>query len=242
MDGKQVLKYRYFNRPGQKQVTICLTQCTRSMLPTLSTQLAIENLDIGPGDSVLDLGAGTGVVAIAAKMLGAGPVTALELSSDAREGIANNISCNRFSHEQRKDIETLIGDLFTPVEGRRFDQIIVNPPSMPCPPDLDLAAPYNGGPEGRRVHDVIQRLAGKHLSVEGKLFLVHSSLCDLELSMTNLRRSGYRPEIVAWARERFLDWYPIKHLEELKDENKAEFTVMDGMYFVDRYVINATMA
>ncbi len=236
VDGEQALEYRYQNRPGRTQVTLRLADSDETMRPTLSTQLAIENLDITPGDAVLDLGAGTGAVALAARMLGAGSVTALEVVPSAREDILQNMALNR-----QEDIEIIIGDLFEPLADRRFDQIIANPPSMPCPPELDLAPPYNGGPEGRRFHEVIQRSARDFLTDGGRLVLVHSSLCGLDRSMDNLRRLGYRPEIVARARERFLDWYPIEHLCELKERNMADFVVLDGTYHVDRYVISAVL-
>ncbi|MBI4552909.1 MAG: 50S ribosomal protein L11 methyltransferase [Candidatus Latescibacteria bacterium] len=64
-----------------------------------TTQLCLRALDrtIRPGDRVLDVGTGSGVLAIAAARLGAGEVTAVDTDDVAVENARSNIVRNRMS-------------------------------------------------------------------------------------------------------------------------------------------------
>jgi len=55
----------------------------------------LENIPIFPQSKVLDLGCGTGILSIAAAMLGARSIIALDPDPDAIKATANNISLNR---------------------------------------------------------------------------------------------------------------------------------------------------
>jgi ribosomal protein L11 methyltransferase len=62
-----------------------------------TTRLALAALEelVVPGCSVLDAGAGTGILSIASTLLGAGRVIALEVDPDARDNLVENIRLNR---------------------------------------------------------------------------------------------------------------------------------------------------
>src|SRR5437016_3066151 len=77
------------------------------------------------GASVLDLCAGSGMLAIAAALEGASEVTAIDVSLRAVIAVRLNAWINRVR------VEALTGDLFGPVHGRRFDVIVSNPPYLP---------------------------------------------------------------------------------------------------------------
>jgi len=68
-------RFRLEINPGQ--------QCGTGQHPC--TQLCLEAMErvIRPGDSVLDVGTGSGILSIAAKMLGAGRVVACDIDPDA---------------------------------------------------------------------------------------------------------------------------------------------------------------
>jgi len=87
-----------------------------------STTLFLLNLAIRtPCRSLLDLGTGCGVVAIAGSQF-AEKVTATDLSSRACAFARFNAWLNGAS------VEIVTGDLFQPVAGRRFERILSNPP------------------------------------------------------------------------------------------------------------------
>ena len=88
-----------------------------------TTQLMIESmLDGSPeGKRVLDMGSGTGVLAIVAAKLGAESVLAVEIDDMAEESVRENIILNSVSDK----IESICGDA-SAIEGRAFDIVLAN--------------------------------------------------------------------------------------------------------------------
>ncbi len=82
-------------------------------------------------DSVLDLGTGCGVQALHASTH-ANRVTATDVSERALALAAATFRLNRV------EVELAAGEWFTPVAGRRFDQVICNPPFVVGPPRTDF--------------------------------------------------------------------------------------------------------
>ena len=81
----------------------------------------IDNRGIVAGKRVLDLGAGSGLVAIAAAMAGAAPVVAADIEAFSEGAIALNASANGVH------VETLIADLLDAPASQepRYDVILV---------------------------------------------------------------------------------------------------------------------
>lgn len=88
-----------------------------------TTQLMIESmLDGSPeGKRVLDMGSGTGVLAIVAAKLGAESVLAVEIDDMAEESVRENIALNSVADK----IESICGDARA-IEGRKFDLVLAN--------------------------------------------------------------------------------------------------------------------
>jgi len=76
-----------------------------------TTQLCLRVLDrrLAPGARVLDLGTGTGILAIAAARLGAQEVVGVEIDPDAVEVARANVSYNGVSERVRVETGTLAG-------------------------------------------------------------------------------------------------------------------------------------
>jgi SAM-dependent methyltransferase len=92
-----------------------------------ASKLLLDLASRGTSGSVLDLGTGCGVQALALAARGAA-VTATDLSERAIAFAALNATVNGL------DLELLRGDLLEPVAGRRFDLVVANPPFVVATP------------------------------------------------------------------------------------------------------------
>ena len=88
-----------------------------------TTQLMIESLLDGEveGKHLLDMGSGTGVLAIVAAKLGAENVLAVEIDDMAEESVRENIELNGVAEK----VESICGDARA-INGRKFDIVLAN--------------------------------------------------------------------------------------------------------------------
>ncbi len=90
--------------------------------PTTAMCLRALESRLSPGEAVLDLGAGSGILAIAAARLGAGRVLALDTDPLAVKAARENAAANRVSGR----VEVREGTLPEGAGGERFDVIVAN--------------------------------------------------------------------------------------------------------------------
>lgn len=88
--------------------------------PTTTTQLLIEQLGDVKGKTVLDLGCGSGPIAVAAALKGAERVYAVDLMPEACHAALRNVELNCVADQ----VVVLQGNLFEPLRGFRFDTIV----------------------------------------------------------------------------------------------------------------------
>ena len=123
------------------------------------------------GKSFLDLGCGSGIIALCAARSGA-KVTAVDINPSAVETTRRN------AERARLQIKTEVSDVFANVR-ESFDVIAWNPPYLPgSPKDLAESA-FFGGPE----YEVIQRFvleARKHLKNGGRIYTIVSTDADVD--------------------------------------------------------------
>ncbi len=142
------------------------------------------------GKRVLDMGTGTGIVAITAALAGA-EVTAVDVNPRAIQ------CCEENARRNGVHVRTILSDLFARVDGL-YDHIIFNPPYLPGTeddPDYDLA--WSGGKDGRSVVDRFLVQFPRYLREDGTLLLVQSSLNDPERTEQMLTDLGFCTRIVA---------------------------------------------
>lgn len=165
------------------------------------TRLLLSSLGrerFGPGSHVLDVGTGTGALAVAAARRGA-QVTAIDVS---RRALATTFA-NGLAH--RRLIRVCHGDLLAPVRGRRFDLIVSNPPYVPSrtPARHGLARAWDAGPSGRQLLDRLCTQAPPMLRPGGVILLVHGAIADTARTCSMLRERGLRTDVVALERQSF---------------------------------------
>jgi methylase of polypeptide subunit release factors len=142
------------------------------MPPPSSIELA-GLLDVRPGESVLDLGCGSGLLSIAAAKLGARQVMATDVDPAALAAARHNSRVNGFENR----IELREGSWFEAVgEEERFDVIVATPPQTPGP--VPGGSRYGGWDGTDHLRSIIAS-ASTHLSPGGgRLWLLAISLAN----------------------------------------------------------------
>ncbi|MEV0253942.1 HemK2/MTQ2 family protein methyltransferase [Streptomyces sp. NPDC050732] len=163
---------------------------------------------IGEGTSVLDLGTGSGALAVTAARQGA-RVTALDISWRAVLSTWLNARLSRQSVTVRR------GDMTAGVPAGPYDVVVSNPPYVPSPspllPRRGPARAWDGGPAGRAVVDRVCDAAPDALRVGGVLLMVHSALCDVDASLERLANRGMEPAVVE---REFIPFGPVMRARE----------------------------
>ena len=146
--------------------------------PQSSIDLA-KLLDVKPGENVLELGCGTGLLSIAAAKLGAGRVVATDLDPRALEATAFNARINGL--EDRIEIRAgswyeAVGSAACSGRRERFGLILATPPQTPGPRPF---GPRYGGADGTRHLLAVVDGARDFLEpVGGRLWVLAISLAD----------------------------------------------------------------
>jgi release factor glutamine methyltransferase len=132
---------------------------------------------------LLDLGCGSGLVALSAARKGA-VVTATDISTKAVSCTKDNAVINRLSVEAKRT------DLFDGLSGRNFDVIAVNPPYYRKEPRTEADHAWYAGMNYEYFIKFFTQL--KDCFGEGtKVFMILSEDCDLELIFSIARSGGF---------------------------------------------------
>ena len=144
---------------------------------------------------VLDIGTGSGALAVAAAKAGARSVTAVDLS---RRSVMTTWLNSRLAGVR---VRVRRGDLFAPVAGRRFGLVVSNPPYVPAAttalPRYRKARCWDAGPDGRALLDRICAGVPEVLEPDGTVLLVHSAVCDTDCTVAALEHAGLAAREIA---------------------------------------------
>ena len=164
-------------------------------VPAEDSYLLADNLEIKKGQSVLEIGTGSGIVAMYASRL-TDDITVTDINFDACELARKN-----FTENGIENIEILWGNLFEVVENRKFDVILFNTPYLPTEDDEVLENTINyafdGGLNGRKVIDLFLNEVGNHLNDGGIVQMIQSSLSGNDETLAKLDELGFIAEIAA---------------------------------------------
>ena len=162
-------------------------------VPAEDSYLLADNLEIENGQSVLEIGTGSGVVAMYASRL-TDKITVTDINFDACQLAEKN-----FAENGIENIEVLFGNLFEPVKDRKFDVILFNTPYLPTD-DSDVIEDtinyaFDGGLNGRKVIDLFLDEVGNHLNDGGIVQMIQSSLSGNEETLQKFDEMGFISEI-----------------------------------------------
>ncbi|PPK71234.1 methyltransferase [Actinokineospora auranticolor] len=146
------------------------------------------------GTRVLDLCTGTGALALAAATVGAGAVTAVDISRSA----VWSAKANAWWHRLPVQVHRMS---FLDMANRRFDLVLANPPYVPARVDRDPR--WDAGFDGRSLLDPLCDAAPGLLTETGTMLLVHSAVSGVDATLDRLRSGGLRGDVVARQRVPF---------------------------------------
>ena len=152
------------------------------------------------GKSFLEVGCGSGVVALCAARRGA-DVTAVDINADAVSCTIANAAANGLK------VDCRYGDVFSTVGNMKFDVIAWNPPYLPGVPKSVQKAAFFGGED----FEVMRRFARElrdHLNSDGAAYTIVSGdidvpeieemfrSCGLDVTRALARRWGLGEEMI----------------------------------------------
>lgn len=171
----------------------------RVLIPRPETELLVENAikQVNNNSKVLDLCTGSGAIAIAVKKETNANVSAVDISGDALDLAKENASIND------AEIEFVKSDMFSALDGKRFDVIISNPPyikknDIPTlqseVKDFEPIIALDGGEDGLDFYRIIAKQSINHL-VDGGIVIVECGFDQAE-SVKNLFNNFSKVEII----------------------------------------------
>jgi len=141
------------------------------------------------GEEVLDIGTGTGFLALTASILGARSVLGTDISPRAVKVATANAQLNRV-----RNIEFVLGDVYQPIWSKFFDLIVCNPPMTPSPRRVNTST--WGGYNGRLILDEVLRGAPAHLRLGGRLVVPTISVCGVQKTTSAFEALGLEYRIL----------------------------------------------
>ena len=163
---------------------LCSYEETDQVFPIHAEQLfLIDSLRVEEGDDVLELGMGSGVVAISAAKRGR-MIHAAEINPRAIEFARFNATLNGL----REKVRGVESDWFEKFEGMTFDRILSNPPFESVPEGISHFLHSHGGADGL---DVVRKFLSefdRYLAPHGTLQIVTYSIADDEILLAKLVR------------------------------------------------------
>lgn len=138
--------------------------------PSEDSILLIQSLDVKPGERVLEIGCGSGVVSIHCALEGAlvccGDINPRAVSLTKKNAETNGAA-----------IIVRLTDVYSAFP-EKFDTVIFNLPYLPVEEEGLLARSWSGGPDGLGPLPELLAHAPEHLNEGGRVIIVVSSLMD----------------------------------------------------------------
>jgi release factor glutamine methyltransferase len=172
--------------------------------PAEDSFLFADNLKVGVGEAVLDLGTGSGVLAVSAAAQGA-EVLAVDINPYAVRCARANAKLNRLQGH----VGFLQADLFGAFRaGVVFDVVLFNAPYLPSEAGEEaswIGRAWAGGVDGRLVVDRFIREVPSYLKAGGRVLLMQSTLTGTEQTIRQFASVGFEAEILASQSQPFFE-------------------------------------
>ncbi len=133
---------------------------------------------------VLELGAGSGLIALACSKAGA-IVTATDINPAAI------MSMHESSDKNKLRLDVILSYLFEKIPNQVFDYILINPPYYPKQPNSDLELAFYCGQNFEYFRELFRQLSAFR-KAETKVYLILSQDCAVEIIFDIAGKSGFK--------------------------------------------------
>lgn len=196
-----------------------------------------DNIPEMRGKTAVDLGTGSGILGIVAKLQGAALVYALDINPEAIEIALENAARNHV-HDGFKPLPT--GSTILPLpEGIAVDYIICNPAQLPMRTSDKANDPFFAGDDGREMIEALVREVPTWLAEDGRLLMTHNSLSDLPSTRHLMDALGLESQVIA---ERSIEFRPFidrEWIDELGGTERGLYRLIDGRAYEILYILEA---
>jgi methylase of polypeptide subunit release factors len=152
----------------------------------------LGRLDLS-GRRVVEVGTGSGILALAAARAGAAQVVAVDINPMAARAAAQNAALNGLGGS----VQGLCSNLLSGLAAQpTFDVIISSPPSFAGEPRDVADRAWHAGPGYRDIAALFEQ-ARERLAPGGRMYLLLSSDSDLGLLGTLITEAGFQSRLVA---------------------------------------------
>lgn len=160
--------------------------------PKADSRLLYEALDLAPGTALLDMGTGSGALAVLGALAGARPVVALDINPAA----VRNAKLNARRLKLGAAVEVRLSDGLAALRpDERFDVIAANLPGRNQPAaDLVAAAQWDSG---FKTHKAFFAQAANHLVPGGRVVMVKANYPEINEALALAEAAGFTPEVLA---------------------------------------------
>ena len=217
------------------EITLTIQPFPNMALPSEGYTKFLLNHLKAQGKIGLDLGCGTGILAIALAKLGFEKVYAVDLHENYIAAAQYNANLNQVS----SNIIALKSNLFEAIPPEiRFDFIVANLPSTPSWDNIPLYS--RAGEDGREAIDTMLNQAVHWLTPEGTLQFTHSSRISLEKTMQLMDEQGYEytqpiRQTIPCKQSHYFELYPdyFQHLLKTQGVYVQEGTIFEWVYLIE---------
>jgi D-alanine-D-alanine ligase-like ATP-grasp enzyme/SAM-dependent methyltransferase len=218
---------------------VVLTVPKGMTVPPQSTIDLAKILDVKPGERVLELGCGSGLLSIAGAKSGAAYV----LATDLDPGSLNATRANARRNGVADRIEVAAGAWYeaVPLEQKQkgFDVIIATPPQTPG--HRPFGPKYGGNDGTRHLLHIVERAPHFLKPENGRIWILAISLANLDLLLKKLRDRFSEVKLLketdrVFTKEEYEGYAEglFAHLQSLRNEQRCEFQEAGGGRYVFR--------
>jgi len=186
--------------------------------PAEDSFLFAENLPVERSRTIVDVGTGCGILAIAAAK-NAERVVAVDLNPYAIHCALRNAKLNGVIGK----MDFIQGDLLGAVtQYEKFDLILFNAPYLPVESRDEswLSFSWSGGKSGREVIDRFIDQVPEHLNSNGRMLLMQSSLSSVDKTLQRVAIEGLHARVVARQNLPFFEEIALIEVMSLSERGK----------------------